>query len=322
MKERRDAIFEKKDGKSRISVFEFKGIADERIDETIERQDLINLKDSIRGAFATMDSKIKDSIVDRFVFCEKKLTGEELVQLVASNSKCYSRDEVLGWHIKFPLNLEYQLMVRVIGLGVYKRYKKLNINDNKEFFDVLNEYKIDVDKLFYAIDNEFINAIKEKGYYLIALKEFQRIVNSDFIKLIGKSRSDKGEFTHICEECANASCSLISAYDNSIKVKDGENPRVASKHLGYHSIITTGFERVNEYGKILGRDIIKCTAFRNVESMGARNLRVHGAEEAELKRLSDMRLRKEATKYKDYEKVVRTKNGNLIKTLKREKADK
>lgn len=322
MKERRDAIFEKKDGKSRISVFEFKGIADERIDETIERQDLINLKDSIRGAFATMDSKIKDSIVDRFVFCEKKLTGEELVQLVASNSKCYSRDEVLGWHIKFPLNLEYQLMVRVIGLGVYKRYKKLNINDNKEFFDVLNEYKIDVDKLFYAIDNEFINAIKEKGYYLIALKEFQRIVNSDFIKLIGKSRSDKGEFTHICEECANASCSLISAYDNSIKVKDGENPRVASKHLGYHSIITTGFERVNEYGKILGRDIIKCTAFRNVESMGARNLRVHDAEEAELKRLSDMRLRIEATKYKDYEKVVRTKNGNLIKTLKREKADK
>ena len=322
MKERRDAIFEKKDGKSRISVFEFKGIANERIDETIERQDLINLKDSIRGAFATMDPKIKDSIVDRFVFCEKKLTGEELVQLVTSNSKCYSRDELLCWHIKFPLNLEYQLMVRMIGLGVYKRYKKLNINDNKEFFDVLNEDKIDVDKLFYAIDNEFIKAIKEKGYYLIALKEFQRIVNSDFIKLIGKSRSDKGEFTHICEECANASCSLISAYDNSIKVKDGENPRVASKHLGYHSIITTGFERVNEYGQILGRDIMECTAFRNVESMGARNLRVHDAEEAELKRLSDMRLRREAAKYRDYEKVVRTKNGNLIKTLKREKADK
>ena len=32
MKERRDAIFEKKDGKTRISVFEFKGIADKLIE--------------------------------------------------------------------------------------------------------------------------------------------------------------------------------------------------------------------------------------------------------------------------------------------------
>ena len=71
MKERRDAIFEKKDGKTRISVFEFKGIADKRIEENIERQDLINLKDSIRGIFATMDPKIKDTIIDRFVFCDK-----------------------------------------------------------------------------------------------------------------------------------------------------------------------------------------------------------------------------------------------------------
>lgn len=322
MKERRDAIFEKKDGKTRISVFEFKGIADKRIEENIERQDLINLKDSIRGIFATMDPKIKDTIIDRFVFCDKILSGEELVQLVTSSGKCFSAKAVMEWHSKFPLNLEYHLMVRVIGLGVYKRYKKLNVGDNKEFFDILNADKIDVDKLFYAMDNVFIDAIKDKGYYLIALKEFQRIVNSDFIKLVGRSRSESGDFTHICEKCANASCSLISAYDNSIKVKDGEIPKFASKHLGYHSIITTGFERVNEYGEILGRDILECTAFRNVESMGARNLRVHDAEEAEIKRLNDMKVRREAAKYKDYERVVRTKNGNLIKTLKREKADK
>ncbi len=119
MKERRDAIFEKKDGKTRISVFEFKGIADKRIEENIERQDLINLKDSIRGIFATMDPKIKDTIIDRFVFCDKILSGEELVQLVTSNGKCFSAKAVMEWHSKFPLNLEYHLMVRVIGLGVY-----------------------------------------------------------------------------------------------------------------------------------------------------------------------------------------------------------
>lgn len=322
MKERKDAIFEKKNGETRISVFEFKGISEDRVNEEIERQDLIDLKDSIRGAFATMDPKIKDEIIDRFVLSEKSFTGAELVQLVSSNSKCYSKDELLSWHFRFPLNLEYQLLVRVIGLGVYKRYKKLDVISNKEFFDILNDKNIDVERLLYSLDSEYISAVREKGYYLIALKEFQRIVNSDFIKLIGRSRSESGSFTHICEKCSNASCSLISAYDDSIKVKDGENPAFASKHLGYHKIITTGFERVDEYGRILGRNIIECTAFKNVESMGARNLRVHDAEEAEIKRIRDMKLRREAAKYKDYERVVRTKNGNLIKTLKREKTDK